>query len=78
MSWTTSPLNPLAAERKHVDRMSDDMHRFNTSAASPGEIPGEKITATTNQNFAVIISVVSDKQCVGKTLLLIGLYGSSG
>jgi len=40
-SWTTSPLNPLAAGRNHWDRMSGDMHRFNTGATAPGEISAE-------------------------------------
>ena len=37
-----SLLNPLAAEQKRLDRMSDDMHRLNSGGAAPGEIPGEK------------------------------------
>ena len=41
-SWMTSPLSPLAAGQERLDRMSDDMHRFNSGGAAPGEIPGEK------------------------------------
>jgi len=36
-------INPMAAEQKRPDRMSDDMRRFNTAMQPPpGEIPGGK------------------------------------
>jgi len=45
-----SPVNPLAAEQKSLERMSGDMHRFNIRAGAPGEIPGEKSVNQSSKN----------------------------
>ena len=41
-SWTISPLNPLADVKKRQDWASVIPQIFNSGAATPGEIPGDK------------------------------------
>ena len=41
ITWTTSLLNPMAAEKKRQGWASVDTCRISSDAAAPGEIPGE-------------------------------------